>query len=188
MVETLQTPGAAATFDPEKFRATTRTQWEAAAPAWDRWSPLLARWLGAVKARGEVGPLRWEDGCLTADITLDLLRGDGEPLVLVERDGGWWLDPELLDGVPGAGAGFTTSQPTPAPPNVCASVVPVTVPGTGLSVMTGGLAALVLYTALPSTMRGSVMLHCTGLSNRPTRALVAESVTRNAKLAITGWP
>ena len=33
-------------FDPEKFRQTTRAQWEAAAEAWDRWAPLLARWLG----------------------------------------------------------------------------------------------------------------------------------------------
>lgn len=36
----------AAAFDPEKFRKTTRTQWETAAEAWDRWAPLLKRWLG----------------------------------------------------------------------------------------------------------------------------------------------
>ena len=35
MVQTLQAPTAAAVFDPDKFRATTRTQWEAAAQAWD---------------------------------------------------------------------------------------------------------------------------------------------------------
>lgn len=46
MIDTLPTPTAATRFDPEKFRATTRTQWEAAAEAWDRWSPLLASWLG----------------------------------------------------------------------------------------------------------------------------------------------
>jgi SAM-dependent methyltransferase len=33
-------------FDSEKFRLATRAQWEAAAEAWDRWAPLLARWLG----------------------------------------------------------------------------------------------------------------------------------------------
>lgn len=33
-------------FDPEKFRQATRAQWETAAQAWDRWAPLLARWLG----------------------------------------------------------------------------------------------------------------------------------------------
>lgn len=44
MAETLVRP---ATFDAGKFRSTTRAQWEAAAPAWDSWGPLLGRWLGA---------------------------------------------------------------------------------------------------------------------------------------------
>lgn len=43
MAETTVAPVA---FDPEKFRQATRAQWEAAAEAWDRWTPLLARWLG----------------------------------------------------------------------------------------------------------------------------------------------
>lgn len=43
MVETVAAP---ATFDAEKFRQTTRAQWESAAEAWHRWGPLLARWLG----------------------------------------------------------------------------------------------------------------------------------------------
>lgn len=43
MAETTQ---ATATFDPQKFKQTTRAQWESAAEAWDRWGPLLARWLG----------------------------------------------------------------------------------------------------------------------------------------------
>jgi SAM-dependent methyltransferase len=33
-------------FDPVAFKETTRTQWDAAADAWNRWSPLLTRWLG----------------------------------------------------------------------------------------------------------------------------------------------
>lgn len=37
---------APAAFDPEKFRQVTRAQWETAAQAWDRWAPLLSRWLG----------------------------------------------------------------------------------------------------------------------------------------------
>lgn len=41
-----QTTVAPVAFDPEKFRQATRAQWEAAAEAWDRWAPLLARWLG----------------------------------------------------------------------------------------------------------------------------------------------
>ncbi|HKE64408.1 MAG TPA: class I SAM-dependent methyltransferase [Micromonosporaceae bacterium] len=36
----------AATFDPAKYKTTTRAQWEAAAEAWDRWDPTLERWLG----------------------------------------------------------------------------------------------------------------------------------------------
>jgi len=43
MAETTQ---ATVAFDPQKFKQTTRAQWEAAAQAWDRWGPLLARWLG----------------------------------------------------------------------------------------------------------------------------------------------
>jgi ubiquinone/menaquinone biosynthesis C-methylase UbiE len=46
MVEALS-PSAPAVFDADKFRQTTRAQWEAAADAWDRWSPLLNQWLGA---------------------------------------------------------------------------------------------------------------------------------------------
>ncbi|MFF4275979.1 glycosyltransferase family 2 protein [Streptomyces sp. NPDC001536] len=71
----------------------------------------LAEHVRQVKARSEVGGLRWEDGCLVADITLDLLRGDGEPLAIVERDGKRWLDPDLLDGVPGAENGWEVGDP-----------------------------------------------------------------------------
>lgn len=38
---------AAPVFDAEKFRHSTRAQWESAAEAWHRWGPLLSRWLGA---------------------------------------------------------------------------------------------------------------------------------------------
>ncbi|WP_292652008.1 class I SAM-dependent methyltransferase [Mesorhizobium sp.] len=34
------------TFDPVKFKETTRKQWDGAAEAWNRWGPLLSRWLG----------------------------------------------------------------------------------------------------------------------------------------------
>jgi ubiquinone/menaquinone biosynthesis C-methylase UbiE len=43
MTQTLDTPVA---FNPEKFKQTTRAQWESAAEAWNRWSPLLQSWLG----------------------------------------------------------------------------------------------------------------------------------------------
>jgi SAM-dependent methyltransferase len=35
-----------AVFDPAAYKATTRHQWEQAAPAWHRWSPTLEAWLG----------------------------------------------------------------------------------------------------------------------------------------------
>jgi ubiquinone/menaquinone biosynthesis C-methylase UbiE len=33
-------------FDPDKFKATTREQWQDAAAAWDRWGQTLEDWLG----------------------------------------------------------------------------------------------------------------------------------------------
>jgi hypothetical protein len=71
----------------------------------------LAERIRAVKADSRVEGLRWEDGCLVADVALSLLRGDGEPLTLVERDGRWWLDPELLDGVPATEDGWEVTDP-----------------------------------------------------------------------------
>jgi len=40
-----------ATFDPARYKNTTRAQWEAAAAAWDRWDPTLSDWLGAATER-----------------------------------------------------------------------------------------------------------------------------------------
>jgi ubiquinone/menaquinone biosynthesis C-methylase UbiE len=57
MTQTIDSPVA---FDSEKFRQTTRAQWESAAEAWNRWSPLLADWLGpatdAMLDMAAVGP------------------------------------------------------------------------------------------------------------------------------------
>ena len=38
-------------FDAEKYKATTRNQWEAAAEAWHRWAPTLRSWLGPATER-----------------------------------------------------------------------------------------------------------------------------------------
>jgi glycosyltransferase involved in cell wall biosynthesis len=63
----------------------------------------LARHTREIKVRTGVTDLRWQDGKLVADVRLNLVRGDGEPLALVEDGGRLLLDPELLDGVPGVG-------------------------------------------------------------------------------------
>src|SRR5687767_14754577 len=34
------------TFDPAKYKDTTTQQWQAAAEAWHRWGPAIAKWLG----------------------------------------------------------------------------------------------------------------------------------------------
>lgn len=39
-------PTETPTFDPIKYKETTRQQWQTAAEAWSRWSPILAEWLG----------------------------------------------------------------------------------------------------------------------------------------------
>jgi ubiquinone/menaquinone biosynthesis C-methylase UbiE len=38
-------------FDPIRYKATTRDQWEAAAAAWHRWGPVLDEWLGEATRR-----------------------------------------------------------------------------------------------------------------------------------------
>jgi ubiquinone/menaquinone biosynthesis C-methylase UbiE len=80
MAETAAAPLA---FDPEKFRQATRAQWEEAAEAWDRWAPLLARWLGpateAMLDMAAVGP---------AARVLDVAAGAGEQTLAAARRAG----------------------------------------------------------------------------------------------------
>lgn len=77
MTQTIDTPVA---FDPDKFRQTTRAQWESAAEAWDRWSPLLAKWLGpatdAMLDMAAVGP---------GARVLDVAAGAGEQTLAAAR-------------------------------------------------------------------------------------------------------
>lgn len=79
MAETLSPPAPAA-FDAEKFRQTTRAQWETAAAAWDRWSPLLSQWLGAAtEAMLEMA------GVAQGARVLDVAAGAGEQTLAVAR-------------------------------------------------------------------------------------------------------
>jgi len=67
-------------FDPDKFKQTTRAQWEAAAEAWDRWAPLLARWLGpATEALLEMAAVG------SGGRVLDVAAGAGEQTLAAAR-------------------------------------------------------------------------------------------------------
>jgi ubiquinone/menaquinone biosynthesis C-methylase UbiE len=76
----METVSAPVAFDPEKFRQTTRAQWESAAEAWDRWAPLLGRWLGpateAMLDMAHVGP---------GARVLDVAAGAGEQTLAAAR-------------------------------------------------------------------------------------------------------
>lgn len=78
-----QTAVAPVAFDAEKFRQVTRAQWENAAEAWDRWAPLLARWLGpateAMLDMAAVGP---------GARVLDVAAGAGEQTLAAARRAG----------------------------------------------------------------------------------------------------
>lgn len=80
MAETLVAPSAPPAFDADKFRATTRNQWEAAAEAWDRWSPLLARWLGAATEA-----MMDAAGVVPGARVLDVAAGAGEQTLSAAR-------------------------------------------------------------------------------------------------------
>lgn len=67
-------------FDPVKYKNTTRDQWQAAAEAWYRWSPVLNQWLG--KATDKMLEM--------ADITighhvLDVAAGAGEQSITAAK-------------------------------------------------------------------------------------------------------
>ncbi|HUP97877.1 MAG TPA: methyltransferase domain-containing protein [Usitatibacter sp.] len=80
MAATLDTPAA---FDADKFRRTTRAQWESAAPAWDRWGALLGRWLGAsTEAMLDMAGVR------AGSRVLDVAAGAGEQTLVAARRAG----------------------------------------------------------------------------------------------------
>jgi ubiquinone/menaquinone biosynthesis C-methylase UbiE len=46
MIKNIKESTMTKVFDSEKYKQTTRVQWDDAAEAWHRWGPLLNRWLG----------------------------------------------------------------------------------------------------------------------------------------------
>jgi SAM-dependent methyltransferase len=60
-------------FDAAKYKSTTRQQWDVAAAAWDRWTPLLREWLG------EPTELMLDmTGIRTGSSVLDVAAGAGD--------------------------------------------------------------------------------------------------------------
>lgn len=67
-------------FDPVAFKETTRKQWDGAAEAWDRWSPLLSRWLGpATELMLDMTSVK------TGSRVLDVAAGAGEQTMAAAR-------------------------------------------------------------------------------------------------------
>ncbi len=76
----MTTEGAAPAFDPVRYKATTREQWEVASEAWDRWTPTLQAWLGPATEimldLAGVGP---------GNRVLDVAAGAGEPAITAAK-------------------------------------------------------------------------------------------------------
>jgi ubiquinone/menaquinone biosynthesis C-methylase UbiE len=70
-------------FDPVKYKATTREQWQTAAEAWHRWGPTLSQWLGdATNVMLDMA------GIGAGQRVLDIAAGAGEQtLVVAQRIG-----------------------------------------------------------------------------------------------------
>ncbi|MDP9371492.1 MAG: methyltransferase domain-containing protein [Chloroflexota bacterium] len=71
---------SATTFDPARYKETTRQQWESAAEAWHRWEPTLKAWLGSATEvlldLARVGP---------GSRVLDVASGAGEPAITAAK-------------------------------------------------------------------------------------------------------
>ena len=86
-------------FDAEQYKKTTLAQWNSAAEAWHRWSPLLNRWLGPATET-------MLDMCeiTTGSRVLDVAAGAGEQSITAAKrvgDSGYVLatdlSPDILD-------------------------------------------------------------------------------------------
>ena len=85
------------TFDPIAFKQTTRAQWDGAAEAWNRWSPLLGRWLGpATETMFDM------TGVQSGSRVLDVAAGAGEQTMAAARrvgPTGYVLATDLSPGI-----------------------------------------------------------------------------------------
>jgi len=84
-------------FDPVKFKIMTRQQWDVAAEAWDRWSPLLSRWLGPA-----TDLMLDMTGVTTGRRVLDVAAGAGEQTLTAARrvgPNGYVLATDISPGI-----------------------------------------------------------------------------------------
>jgi len=85
------------TFDPIAFKKTTQQQWDSAAEAWNRWSPLLSRWLGPVTET-----MFDMTGIQKGSRVLDVAAGAGEQTLAAARrvgPAGYVLATDLSSGI-----------------------------------------------------------------------------------------
>lgn len=84
-------------FNPAAFKETTRQQWDNAAEAWNKWSPLLSRWLGpATELMLDMA------GIETGSRVLDVAAGaGGQTLAAARRAGpeGYVLATDISSGI-----------------------------------------------------------------------------------------
>jgi ubiquinone/menaquinone biosynthesis C-methylase UbiE len=70
----------ATVFDPVKYKATTRQQWQEAAEPWHRWGPTISEWLGpATELMLDMA------GIATGNRVLDVAAGAGEQTLRIAR-------------------------------------------------------------------------------------------------------
>lgn len=85
------------TFDPEKYKDTTRQQWQAAAEAWHRWAPTLAAWLGtSTETMLDMAGIR------SGSRVLDVAAGAGEQTIVAARrvgPDGYVLATDISDNI-----------------------------------------------------------------------------------------
>jgi ubiquinone/menaquinone biosynthesis C-methylase UbiE len=74
------TPAQPPAFDPQRYKDTTREQWQTAAEAWHRWGPTLTEWLGEATAI-----LFDMAGMGMGQQVLDVAAGAGEQTLLAAR-------------------------------------------------------------------------------------------------------
>jgi len=84
----------APTFDPARYKETTREQWQDAAEAWDRWGPFLESWLG------ESTELMLDLANVDADTrVLDVAAGAGGQTLAAARRGARVLATDISSNI-----------------------------------------------------------------------------------------